>query len=115
MTRPLPANIAALIRPVPGDFAPSFDDHVRYVRWAATLTVEGYGPVNVELGYSRAAGKADENKEAANLRARIWQSMELARLGQIDLLQYCHVDRHKRDRKISRPEITVDAASAVKQ
>jgi hypothetical protein len=95
MTRPLPPIIAALIKPVPGDFAPSFTDHGKFVRWADTLTVPDHGPIEVELGYSKAGGKADESKEAANLRARVWQTMELARLGRADLLGYCLVSRHK--------------------
>ena len=95
MTRLLHPTIALLIRPVPGDFRPDFTDSGRHVRWTATLTVKDHGPANVELGYSKAGGKADEGKEAANLRARAWQTMELARLGRIDLLGYCLVDRHK--------------------
>ena len=97
MTRPLPPAIALLIEPVPGDFAPTFTDHGRYCRWTATLIVKDHGPAEVELGYSKAGGKADESKEAANLRARAWQAMELARLGRIDHLGYCLVTRHKRD------------------
>ncbi len=105
MTRPLPPTIAALVRAVPSDFAPTFDDHGHYVRWGATLMVEGHGPLTVELGYSKASGKADEAKERANLRVRAWQTMELARLGRADLLAYCSADRHKRNRVISRPQI----------
>ncbi len=105
MTRPLPATVAALVKPMPADFLVNFEDCGGYMRWSATLTVEGHGPVEVELGYSRAGGKADEAKERANLRARAWQTMELARLGQIDLLQYCLVARHKRDRIVNRPLI----------
>lgn len=97
MTRPLPPFIAAQVKPVPGDFAPNFVDHGNYVRWSDTLTVAGYGPAEVELGYSRAGGKANESKEAANLRARAWQTMELARLGQFDLLKYALATRHKRN------------------
>ena len=101
MTRPLHPTIALLIRPVPGDFVPKFDDQQDthrsgYVRWSATLTVAGHGPVQVELGFSKARGKADITKETANLRAGAWQAMELARLGRADLLSHCRVDRHKR-------------------
>ena len=103
--RPLPAEVAALVRPMPTDFAVGFDDHRHYVRWSSSVMVQGHGPVQVELGYSKASGKADPAKEETNLRARVWQTMELARLGRIDLLQYCLTDRHKRNRVISRPQI----------
>jgi hypothetical protein len=109
MPRTLQAHVAALIRPMPDDFTVNFEDHGRLVRWSDTLVVEGHGPVDVELGYSRAAGKADETKERANLCASAWQAMELARLGRLNLLQFALVDRHKRDRPISRPLITVNA------
>jgi hypothetical protein len=101
MTRTLPPALAALVRPVPSDFLINFQDHGRYVRWTATLMVVDHGPVQVELGYSKAGGKADEARERANLRARAWQCMELARLGRADMLDYCHVGRHKRDRPIT--------------
>ena len=93
--RQLPPVLATKIEPVPSDFAPTFEDRGKYVRWADTLTVPDHGPIEVELGYSKAGGKADESKEAANLRARVWQTMELARLGRVDLLGYCLVSRHK--------------------
>ena len=96
MTRPLPPFVAAKIRPVPGDFTPTFVDKDHYVHWSETLTIEGHGAVEVELGFSRASGKADESKETANLRARAWQTKELARLGQMDLLKYALTTRHKR-------------------
>lgn len=102
MTRTLHPTVAALIRPVPGDFAPTFIDHGRYVRWSTFLEVTGHAPIEVELGYSKADGRADEAKERANLRARVWQTMELARLGRLDLIDYCQTNRHKRDRPISR-------------
>jgi hypothetical protein len=94
MTRVLHPTLAALIRPVPGDFSPTFTEinKGRAVRWSDTLTVEGYGPAEVELGYSKFG---DESQEAATLRAGAWQAMELARLGRIDLLSHCLVDRHK--------------------
>jgi hypothetical protein len=95
MTRTVHPTLAALIRPVPGDFAIVITDLGRAVRWSGTLTVAGHGPVEVELGYSKASGKADESKEQANLRAGAWQAMELARLGRLDLLGYCLVSRHK--------------------
>ena len=97
MSRSLPPMIAALIAPIPGDFAPPFTEanKGRAVRWADTLIVKDHGPVEVELGYSKANGKADESKEAATLRAGVWQAMELARLGRLDLLGYCLVSRHK--------------------
>lgn len=110
MPRTLHPALAVLIRPIPNDFKIAFDDHGRYVRWTATLIVEGHGPLDVELGYSKASGKADEAKEQANLRASAWQAMELARLGRLDLLSHCRVDRHKRDRPISRPQIAVGAS-----
>lgn len=103
--RPLPADIAALIRPIPADFTINFEECGWFVRWAAILTIEGHGPMQVELGYSMASGKADEAKERINLRARAWQCMELARLGRADLLAYASVDRHKRNRTINRPLI----------
>lgn len=96
MSRTLPLALAALIRPMPKDFAPTFQDRGHYVRWAETLTVEGVGPVDVELGFSKAGGKADINKERETLRASAWQATELARLGRRDLLDYCIVGRHKR-------------------
>jgi hypothetical protein len=106
MTRPLPAALAAIIKPIPPDFQISLDDHGKYVRWTATLAVDGHGPVDVELGYSKAGGKADEAAERSRLRARAWQAMELARLGRADLLDYCSTDRHKRQRPISRLQMT---------
>ena len=57
MLRTLQPHIAALVRPMPDDFSVNFEDHGRYVRWTETLMVEGYGPVEVELGYSRARGR----------------------------------------------------------
>jgi hypothetical protein len=96
MSRTLQADVAALVQPMPKDFAPSFQDMGRYVRWDATLDLPDGTTVNVELGFSRAAGKVDENKERENLRASAWQTTELARLGRRDLLDYCVVGRHKR-------------------
>ena len=95
MSRPLPPDVANLVRPMPPDFDPKLEDHGRYVRWGATLNIEGSGPVDVELGYSRAGGKAAEDREQRNLRAGAWQVTELARLGRFDLLNYCLVIRHK--------------------
>ena len=92
----LPPDVAELVQPMPDDFAPAFEDRGRYVRWGATLTVEGGDPVAVELGYSRAGGKADEIAERENLRISAWQAMEFARLGRRDLLAHCIVGRHKR-------------------
>lgn len=66
------------------------------MRWAATLDLPDAKTINVELGFSRAGGKADENKERENLRKSAWQTTELARLGRSDLLAYCIVGRHKR-------------------
>jgi hypothetical protein len=114
MPRTLQAHMAAQIRPMPDEFSVNFEDHGRLVRWSDTLIVEGHGPVDVELGYSRAGGKADEAKERKNLCASAWQAMELARLGRLDLLQFALVDRHKRQRPISRPLITVSAAQEAK-
>ena len=96
MSRTLPADVAALIRPIPDDFTPTFEDHGYYVRWGAIVDVAGSGPLSVELGYSKASGKADDHKERANLRAGAWQVTELARLGRGDLLGYCTVGRSKR-------------------
>lgn len=96
MSRVLPADVAPLVRPVPDDFLIAFDDHGHYVVWTAILTVTDYGPVNVELGFSRAGGRANEKQERVNLREGAWQVTELARLGRIDLLSFCMVDRHKR-------------------
>ncbi len=98
MSRSLPPDVAALIQPMPVNFSPTFEDHEngRYVRWAQTLNVAGIGPVDVELGYSRAGGMTDEKKDVDNLRASAWQTMELARLGRRDLLDYCVVGRHRR-------------------
>jgi hypothetical protein len=81
---------------MPGDFQPSFEDRGHYVRWAASLDLPDETKVDVELGFSRAGGKADINKERENLRASAWQTTELARLGRRDLLAYCIVGRHKR-------------------
>jgi hypothetical protein len=105
MPRTLQAHVAVLIQPMPRDFAVGFHDHGSYVRWHDTVTVEGHGPVDVELGYSRAGGRANEDQERANLRASVWQVIELARLGRIDLLDHCLTDRHKRDRPVSKPQI----------
>jgi hypothetical protein len=107
MPRTLQPHIAALIAPMPNDFSVVFEDHGRYVRWTDTLTVQGHGPIQVELGYSRAGGDAAEAKERASLVASAWQAMELARLGRADLLQFANVDRHRRDRPISKPLISV--------
>ena len=111
MSRTLPPMIAALIKPVPGDFSPTFTDHTvkgrgAFVRWTETLTVTDHGPLEVELGFSRANGKADVSAEMANLRAGAWQAMELARLGRMDLLGYCSVSRHK-SHPVSIPGIKV--------
>lgn len=91
----LPTDVAELVQPVPAEFAPTFQDRGRYVRWAETLMVAGQ-PVSVELGYSQASGKADEITEQENLRKSAWQVTELARLGRRDLLAHCIVGRHKR-------------------
>lgn len=96
MSRALPADVAALVRPMPKDFNPSVEDRGRYVRWAATLDLPDETKVNVELGFSLAGGRADQNTERENLRASAWQTTELARLGRRDLLDYCIVRRHKR-------------------
>jgi hypothetical protein len=107
MGRALPADVARQMTPMPPDFLINFEDHGHYVRWSATLTIEGQGPIEIELGYSRAGGKADEKAERMNLRESAWEVMELARLGRADLLQHCLVDRHKRSRPVSRPQIVV--------
>lgn len=91
MSRPLPADVAALVQPMPGDFAPEFEDRNSHVRWAATLECSG-ASIKVELGYSRAG---DDKAERENLRASAWQATELARLGRRDLLGYCMVGRFK--------------------
>lgn len=96
MSRPLPADVAAQVRPMPADFNPDFEDRNSHVRWSATLDVAGSGPLDVELGFSRAGGKADEKIERANLRTSAWQATELARLGRRDVLDYCRVNRHKK-------------------
>jgi hypothetical protein len=93
MSRALPPDVVALVLPMPDGFAPTFEDHDRYVRWAATLTVEGVGPLDVELGFSKVV---DSPEQRVSLRASAWQAMELARLGRRDLLGYCMVGRHKR-------------------
>jgi hypothetical protein len=100
MTRTLHPTLALLVKPIPNDFAPNFvEQKVKgrgtFVRWSDTLTVTGHGPADVELGFSKANGKADLSAELANLRAGAWQAMELARLGRMDLLGYCLVSRHK--------------------
>lgn len=92
MSRSIPADVALLMRPMPADFAPKFEDHGNYVRWADTLEIEGVR-VDVELGYSR-AGAGDDAKAQESLRASAWQATELARLGRRDLLGYCMVRRH---------------------
>jgi len=84
------------IRPIPDDFKPTFEDQKTYVRWSAVVPVEGGLPVSVELGFSKAGGTADMDREMKNLRASAWRAMELGRLGRADLLRYCRVDRHKR-------------------
>lgn len=98
MSRTLDPAFSSFLEPIPADFAPTFEEvrKGRAVRWAATLIVKDHGPVDVELGYSKASGKADEAAEAARLRAGAWQAMELARLGRLDLLSHCLVGRHKR-------------------
>lgn len=95
MSRSLPKDVADQIAAMPADFAPEFQDRNSHVRWAATLDCAGSGPIEVELGFSR-AGQLDEKKERENLRASAWQATELARLGRRDLLDYCRVGRHKR-------------------
>lgn len=94
MARVLPADVEALIQPVPDDFAPFFKEQNGYVEWTATLRIEGHGPLNVHLGFSLAANHADRAGEEKKLRAAVWQAMELARLKRIDLLSHCVVDRH---------------------
>ena len=95
MSRELPPEVAANVQPMPSDFAPDFEDRNSHVRWSAQLQCAGI-TVDVELGFSRAGGKADDKKERENLRASAWQTSELARLGRRDLLDYCIVGRHKR-------------------
>jgi len=96
MSRSLPPDVAALVQPMPDDFQPSFEDRGYYVRWSATFDLPDQTKLEVELGFSRANGKVDINKERENLRAGAWQTTELARLGRRDLLAYCIVGRHKR-------------------
>ena len=94
MARVLPADVEALIRPIPDEFSPTFDEQQGYVQWTATLRIEGHGPLNVQLGFSLAANKANRAAEEKKLSASAWQAMELARLGRMDLLSHCVVDRH---------------------
>lgn len=94
MSRVLPADVDALVRPVPDDFGPVFKEQNGYVEWTATLRIEGHGPLNVHLGFSLAANSANRAEEEKKLRAAAWQAMEIARLGRIDLLSHCVVDRH---------------------
>lgn len=97
----IPRGISDQIRDMPADFAPTFVDHGRYVRWSTTLRPDGSPPVPVELGFSKASGKADMAAETENLRAGAWQATELARLGRADLLAIAHPDRHKAPRPVS--------------
>ena len=94
MSLVLPAHVAERIRPVPSDFSPAFEDHPGYVRWAATLDVIPSGPMDVEIGFSKAGGDLAIRRE--RLRQSAWQAMELARLGQRGLLGYSSVTRHNK-------------------
>jgi hypothetical protein len=98
MSRYLPSDVANLLRPIPADFSPKFDDHGHYLRWSATLDVADHGPIDVEIGFHhpRAGNKADGPN---HLRSTAWQATELARLGRLDLLAHCRVDRHRARRK----------------
>ena len=92
MSRHLPSDVAALLRPTPTDFLFKIEDHGHYLRWSATLDVDHHGQIEVELGFHGSNGHS-------HLRASAWQAMELARIGRLDLLSHCRVDRHKARRK----------------
>ena len=94
MSRHLPPDVARLMRPMSADFSPKFDDHGNYLRWSATLDVDHHGQIDVEIGF-HGSGESGPS----HLRASAWQAMELARLGRIDLLSHCRVDRHRARRK----------------
>ena len=92
MSRILPAHVASQIQPMPPNFHPAFEDKGRYVRWSATLQVNGAGPLEVELGCIKRSGLM----YGVLLARSAWQAMELARIGRGDLLKHAAVGRHKR-------------------
>jgi hypothetical protein len=98
MSRHLPAHVANLLRPVPAEFSPKFVDHGHYLHWSATLDVANHGPVDVEIGFHH-RGSSNKADGPTHLRQTAWQATELARLGRLDLLAHCRVDRHRARRK----------------
>lgn len=95
MIRKLPSDITVQVLPMPRDFAPTFEDHGRYLRWAATVEIEGHGSVALELGYHNHPTRKHSATAGPNhLRAAAWQATELARLGRMDLLGHALVRRH---------------------
>ena len=94
MSRVLPADVAAQVRPVPSDFNPTFEDRGTHLQWSATLDVHGGVLIDVELGISKQ--REDIAASTASLRDSAWQATELARIGRGDLLKHASVGRHKR-------------------
>ena len=92
--RTVPPAVAKLIRPMPVGFNPAVQDRGRYFWWGERFDVSGT-MVEVELGFSKAGGKADVPAEMARLKRGAWQLTELARLGRKDLMLYAEIGRHR--------------------
>ncbi len=79
---------------MPRDFNPDIQDSGNHYWWGEKLEVAGE-TMTVELGFSKAGGKANIPAEMRHLREGAWQLKELARIGRRDLMQYADIGRHR--------------------
>lgn len=86
----LPPDLAANLTPMPDDFAPSIQemDSGLFV-WRELLRDPDERAVVLEYAI-RGADKLPE------MRAEIWQAMELVRLGRLEFVKHMRPERHRR-------------------
>ena len=90
------ADIAAQIQPMPDDFTVpmQMSKNGMALAWYATLDTPA-GPIDVEYGVNLVSGSRETMDGAIRtILQTAWQSLELARLGRVELLHYIRKDRH---------------------
>lgn len=91
---PIPDALRAHFNPMPPDFAPSIMEMPKAWAWRGRVEIASPGRVDkveCEYGLPKSMGHT-----AAELRAFVWEIMELGRLGRGDLLTFARVDRHSK-------------------
>lgn len=91
---PIPDALRAQFAPMPADFAPHIMETPKAWAWRGRVEVASPGRVDkieCEYGLPRSMDHA-----ADELRAFVWEIMELGRLGRGDLMGFARVDRHSK-------------------